>query len=212
MSLTETDALKMVSKCAALIMLRSAGLICLLSISLTALGQVPDSAADSVTQQQDKTVQQILREMEQERQAAPGPAFPDSIITPPTSVQQQLLDDSTMAMYQDAMYAYYEYRVSGFEHRKEVFAWQLFSSKLIFWCVLLLVFSGICFSGIQFYKSIRNQQAGGETATESSVTEFEASARGIKVTSPVLGVIILVISLAFFYLYLVYVHPIREIF
>jgi len=31
------------------------------------------------------------------------------------------------------------------------------------------------------------------------------------VASPVLGVVILVISLAFFYLYLVYVYPIEEI-
>jgi hypothetical protein len=31
------------------------------------------------------------------------------------------------------------------------------------------------------------------------------------VSSPVLGVIILVISLGFFYLYLVYVYPISEI-
>lgn len=208
---TETISM-MAAKKAALIFLRSALLIALLSISVTSLAQLPDSVSDTTTTtQQDKTVEEILREMEQERQSSASPSFPDSIITPPTSEQQQLFDDSTMAIYQDAMYAYYEYRVSGFEHRKEVFAWQLYSSKLIFWCVLLLVFSGICFSGIQFYKSIRKEQTG-ETATESSVTEFEASAKGIKVTSPVLGVIILVISLAFFYLYLVYVYPIREIF
>lgn len=184
-------------------------LICLLSVPVTA--QVSDSVADTTTPQ-DKTVDQILQEMKQERQLSATPSIPDSIITPPTFAQQQLFDDSTMAIYQDAMYAYYEYRVSGFEHRKQVFAWQLYSSKLIFWCVLLLVFCGICFSGIQFYKSIRKEQAGGESTTADSVTEFEASAKGIKVTSPVLGVIILVISLAFFYLYLVYVYPIREIF
>lgn len=195
---------------AILFILTSAMLIGLLTVPAPAQATT-DSVTDTITQQ-DKTVEEILREMEQERQARPGPTFPDSIIVPPTSAQQQLLDDSTMAMYKDAMYAYYEYRVSGFEHRKEVFAWQLFSSKLIFWSVLLLVLSGISFSGIQFYKSIRNQQASGEAAIESSVTEFEASARGIKVTSPVLGVIVLVISLAFFYLYLVYVHPIEEIF
>ena len=44
------------------------------------------------------------------------------------------------------------------------------------------------------------------------VTSFSASATGISVSSPVLGVIILVISLAFFYLYLVYVYPISELF
>lgn len=122
------------------------------------------------------------------------------------------MDDSTLAIYRDAMAAYYQYRVSGFSHRKRVFAWQLFSTKLIFWAVLLLVFSGITFSGIQFYKSMRQDFAGSEDGSEDSVTEFEASPTGIKVTSPVLGVIILTISLAFFYLYLVYVYPIREIF
>lgn len=159
---------------------------------------------------QDSTVNNILQDMQQEIDTEQ--TFPDSILSPPTAAQQQLFDDSTMSIYQDAMYAYYEYRVSGFQHRKEVFAWQLFSSKLIFWAVLLLVFSGISFSGIQFWKSIRAERAEGAPPPESQVTEFEASTKGIKVTSPVLGVIILVISLVFFYLYLVYVYPIKEIF
>jgi hypothetical protein len=43
-------------------------------------------------------------------------------------------------------------------------------------------------------------------------TQFEANFKGIKVSSPVLGVIILTLSLLFFYLYLVYVYPITEVF
>lgn len=168
------------------------------------------SGADTTTVQNNR-VDAILNQMQQEMQAPESQSLPDSIITPPTAAQLQLFDDSTLAIYQDALYAYYEYRVTGFQHRKEVFAWQLFSTKLIFWSVLFLVFSGICFSGIQFYKSISRELPEGAVSQES-VTEFEASAKGIKVTSPVLGVIILVISLAFFYLYLVYVYPISEIF
>lgn len=167
-----------------------------------------DSAAVNQQAKVDSILGQMQQEMNNEQQST---TIPDSIISPPTSTQQQLLNDSTLAMYQDAMYAYYEYRVSGFKHRKEVFAWQLFSTKLIFWCVLFLVFSGICFSAIQFYKSLRREPAEGAPPPES-VTEFEASAKGLKITSPVLGVIILVISLVFFYLYLVYVYPISEIF
>lgn len=167
-----------------------------------------DSAASNQQAQVDSILSQMQQEMQQNEQST---AIPDSIISPPTATQQQLLNDSTLAMYQDAMYAYYEYRVSGFRHRKEVFAWQLFSTKLIFWCVLFLVFSGICFSAIQFYKSLRREPVEGAPPPES-VTEFEASAKGLKITSPVLGVIILVISLVFFYLYLVYVYPISEIF
>jgi hypothetical protein len=44
---------------------------------------------------------------------------------------------------------------------------------------------------------------------KSSVTEFSASPQGIKVASSTLGVIILVISMCFFYMYLAYVYPIN---
>jgi len=94
-----------------------------------------------------------------------------------------------------------------------VFRWQALSSIIIFYSVLVLVFAGILFSGIQFYKSMKfagDKEKEGKT--NQALTEFEASASGIKVSSPVLGVIILVISLAFFYLYLVYVYPIQETF
>lgn len=43
-----------------------------------------------------------------------------------------------------------------------------------------------------------------------SVTKIEASLQGIKVSSPVLGVIILIISLLFFYLYLIFVYPVKD--
>jgi hypothetical protein len=181
-----------------------------LLIPVLTLSAQNDSGIDTTIDQNNR-IDAILNQMQQEMQAPESQSLPDSIITPPTAAQLQLFDDTTLGIYQEALHAYYEYRVSGFQHRKEVFAWQLFSTKLIFWSVLFLVFSGICFSGIQFYKSISREWPEG-TASPESVTEFEASAKGIKVTSPVLGVIILVISLAFFYLYLVYVYPISEIF
>jgi hypothetical protein len=167
------------------------------------------SQSSSGEDQTDR-VNDILNQMQQEMQNSE--TLPDSIVSPPPIALQQALDDSTVAMYQKAMRAYYEYRVSGFEHRKNVFSWQLVSTKLIFFGVLLMVFCGICFSGIQFYKSMTLSNVEGSEAMDAGVTEFEASASGIKVTSSVLGIIVLVISLVFFYLYLVYVYPISEIF
>jgi hypothetical protein len=41
-------------------------------------------------------------------------------------------------------------------------------------------------------------------------TSLELSTTGLKVSSPVLGVVILALSLGFFYLYLVYAYPIQE--
>ncbi len=91
-------------------------------------------------------------------------------------------------------------------HRKRVFEWQLFSSKLIFFTVLLLVIIGIYFSWLQFRTGIdKDKEKHSESETR---TELEISTSGFKVKSPILGVIILLISLAFFYLYLAHVYPI----
>jgi hypothetical protein len=94
--------------------------------------------------------------------------------------------------------AYYK---RGLTHRSQVLGWQHVSTRIIFFTVLFLVGTGIYFAWVQF-------KAG--TGLQKN-SEIEISTQGIKVSSPVLGVIILVLSLAFFYLYLRYVYPINEI-
>ncbi len=127
----------------------------------------------------------------------------------PKPLQGDSLQSAFLRAWQQA---YYEDQVWSYRHRQDVFAWQLLSSKIIFVVVLILVFVGIFFSGVQFYKSLKWGPGEKEGASPAaSITEFEATAKGIKVSSPVLGVIILVISLAFFYLYLVRVFPIEEL-
>lgn len=113
--------------------------------------------------------------------------------------------------YLAALKEYYAYRISGLQHRSQVFQWQFFSSKVIFVTVLALVFLGIYFAAIQFHIGLR-RKGKMETTNEEKQTELVVSTKEIKVSSSVLGVIILVISLAFFYLYLIYVYPIEEIF
>lgn len=103
--------------------------------------------------------------------------------------------------YLAAVREYYDYRISAYRHRQRVFAWQLLSAKFIFFAVLMVLFAGIYFAAIQFRRGLK----------EGEKTEITASLKRITVSSPILGVIILVISLAFFYLYLVYVYPIAEV-
>jgi hypothetical protein len=130
------------------------------------------------------------------------------------------IDDAKIkAKYLEAMNGYFDYHTAGYLHRQRVFRWQLISSNIIFVLVTLLVFSGVYFAALQFHEGMRQRaattQAGGNAPgvpTADPVTKFRASMKGIEVSSPVLGVIILVISLAFFYLYLVYVYPITELF
>lgn len=116
----------------------------------------------------------------------------------------------TNAAYQEALQAYFAYRKAGYLHRLEVFAWQSLSTIIIFIVVLLLVFCGIGFAAIQFRAGLLRR--GGDGPAPAEETEISLSLSEVKVRSPVLGVIILTISLAFFYLYLVHVYPIRNVF
>ncbi len=111
-------------------------------------------------------------------------------------------DPETLALMQSSVQAYYRYHQRSLDHRSRVFEWRHFSTRAIFFVVIAIVLIGLYFSWIQF-------KAEGHSSTPSTL---EASGKGIKVTSSVLGVVILALSLIFFYLYLVYVYPISEIF
>jgi len=104
-----------------------------------------------------------------------------------------------------------QYKLFGLEHRKSSLQWNLTSSIIIFWSVIFLVLCGIIFAGLQFYSALYSKNKLTDS-TQNFTTNLEANMQGIKVSSPVLGVIILMISMLFFYLYLKYVYPITEIF
>lgn len=133
-----------------------------------------------------------------------GPAGDGQQMHPPAPPTAIDADAATVEVYRAALREYYIYVQKGLQHRQRVFVWQHYSSITIFVVVILLVAAGIYFAAVQFHHGL------GRGTAES--TQFEAGTGGIKVSSPVLGVIILVISLAFFYLYLAFVYPITEIF
>lgn len=157
---------------------------------------LPDGTIETVDR--DGTVRHSKPDEEPAEPLAPGSTL-------------SAMDPQTREKYLESLRGYYAYRIQGYEQRQETFAWQLFSSRIIFWAVLFLVFAGIYFAAVQFHVGLRRQPGPGGQIVEP-VTELAASAEGIKVSSPVLGVIILVISLVFFYLYLAFVYPISEIF
>jgi hypothetical protein len=126
---------------------------------------------------------------------------------PPEPPPPWLTDAATNRAFLESEREYYMYKASGLRYRSRVFEWQLFSSRIIFTTVILLVTSGIVFAAIQFRAGLKRPRA----AASDVATEIDLSTSSVKVSSPVLGVIILVISLAFFYLYLVYVYPISEV-
>jgi len=107
----------------------------------------------------------------------------------------------------DALFSYYDYYTFGLAHRQKVIWWQHLSSRIIFILVLGLVLVGVYFAWRQFNIGLYMS----DKENEPSTSTIEISSQGIKVSSPVLGIIILTLSLGFFYLYLVFVYPIIEI-
>ena len=133
-----------------------------------------------------------------------------------------LKDPATRQTYLEAMKRFYEYRADGYAYRSRVFEWQLFSSKVIFGAVLLLVLAGVYFAAVQFHVALRSvvsrrgtrveeAAAAAAKASDALRSEIDVSAKGVAVKSSVLGVVVLALSLAFYYLYLVYVYPIQNV-
>ena len=106
------------------------------------------------------------------------------------------------------------------------FAWQAFSTRAIFVTVLVLVALGGLLACVQFWIAMRLAAAAptdedtpdpAETGETTKATgrwawlsnNITIGPDGVSLRSSFLGVVLLVISLAFFYLYLVHVYPIR---
>ena len=161
--------------------------------------QIGDLQKSSIQKESIQTrFSQLIEEKKQGNSSGNLPQLQSPLV--PMGIK---LSDENKVIQQEAITAYFHHVIESNEHQRKVFQWQLLSAKLIFAIVTLLVASGIIFAAIQFHHGIRSGR------TEDQETEFEASMTGIKISSPVLGIIILTISLVFFYLYLVHVYPIE---
>lgn len=106
-------------------------------------------------------------------------------------------DDNTRKL--DAAAA--DYGVWSYEHRRSTFSWQYISSIITFISVLVLMLAGLGFSYMQF-------KAAAQSGTSTSI---KLGRDGLEISSPVIGLLVLFLSLGFFYLYLTNVYPISEI-
>jgi len=116
-----------------------------------------------------------------------------------------------------------------FMHQQRSFNWQYHSGIIIFFMVIVIVILGMVLSYKQFKlneRLLNPVKTAGNTLTDiKSVSEtstisnlspgevfatntMEISKDGIKISTAVIGLIILTLSIAFFFLYLKYVYPI----
>ena len=116
-----------------------------------------------------------------------------------TPSECQYADSEARADCLAAVRENYRYNVAALQHRRASFEWSLTASEIMFFMVLVMVLAGLVFAAIQFRSSA------------PTPTDLEISTTGLKVSSSVLGVVILAMSMAFFYVYTRYVYPIQEV-
>jgi hypothetical protein len=142
-------------------------------------------------------------------------------------------DDSVRAKCLESYREYFDSETNALRQRAKVFEFQLLSSKITFAVVIALVLAGLVFSAIQFGVVLRRtapisaapltaeertsdqlsrvESPGGTQSPLSLAGDLEMSTGGIKIKSSVIGLLVLMISMAFFFLYLKYVFPIEEL-
>jgi|GEM_PF-5279652 len=98
-----------------------------------------------------------------------------------------------------------DYLMKSLDHRQKVFSWQHTASIIIFFVVIIIVVAGLVLSVMHFYKDL-HAAAGTEKGTE-----IEVGPKGLKINSSIIGLLILALSIAFLYMYLIYVFPINEL-
>lgn len=102
-------------------------------------------------------------------------------------------------------------------HQQRSFAWQFYSSIVIFFMVVFIVVMGLVLSYKQFQltevqvKSNIAKPKSETTEIKTEETNIEFSQTGLKINTGVIGLAILFLSLAFFFLYLKYVYQIEVI-
>ncbi len=118
------------------------------------------------------------------------------------SAQPASIDPDLHAAYVEAKKKEYEYITKVMELNVEAFNAQRWSAYAILFLVVVVVISGISFSGFQLWKSI-------SVAGVQTNNELELSASKVRITSSVVGIVVLTISLAFLYIYTMQVYQIR---
>ena len=94
-----------------------------------------------------------------------------------------------------------EYNEFWLQHIKKVYSWQHYSSITIFIVVMIIVITGLVLSILHFRQDLLNKT--------SVSNELEIGKSGIKIKSSIIGIIIMILSITFLYLYLTHVYRIE---
>jgi hypothetical protein len=96
--------------------------------------------------------------------------------------------------YIEAKKKEYDFQIKTMDANIEKFQRQGLQTYVVMALVALVVVAGVCFSAFQLWKSV------GVAGVQLN-SDLEMSAKNVRITSSVVGVVVLVISIAFLYIY-----------
>lgn len=114
-------------------------------------------------------------------------------------------DELNTPEWQKLEKAYFNHLMWRFDYPRKVFGQQILANWIITFVVLALVVSGLAFSFLQLQYAITL----GDMTSLSTNIQIETAGK-VSISSSIVGAITLVISLAFFALYLKYVFQIKH--
>jgi hypothetical protein len=129
-------------------------------------------------------------------------------------LQNDFLKSQDAAQQGYNQYFYQQYAPELAKIQLDAFRWQATASRILIWVVVVVCLSGIIFSGYQLWRATAPGPVGASAEklnTDPLAANVELSWQSVRVTSSVVGLVVLVISVAYLYLFLKEVYNIEVI-
>ena len=110
------------------------------------------------------------------------------------------------ALQEYSAYYYMEYAKRKLDVQIAAFEWQQSASEKLIWLVVLMSVAWVVFSGFQLWRA--TQVVPGRDNQVELTTELQISAQQVRITSSVVGIVVLLISIIYLYLFLKEVYVI----
>jgi hypothetical protein len=90
------------------------------------------------------------------------------------------------------------------KYTQSMLAWVLYASNFSLWLVSIIVIAGVTFSGLQLWQAAKLDAPQAETRLEIATNQF-------RLTSSVVGIVLLGMSFFFFYLFVKEIYTVKPI-
>ncbi|MEO1527040.1 MAG: hypothetical protein AAFX06_16495 [Planctomycetota bacterium] len=205
-------------------------LVCAISVSATLRGQEVAENPNPESKSRFESIDALLDSAPNENKEKP---IAGQLVTPPSAGQRVTppanMSKAVEEVYEKAVIAELRHLIWEMEHREKIYGWQHWAGIAVFLLAVGIVVAGMLMSWMQFRFAFsigqqdqterKTDPASGEGEDKSKPRSkrwnpfsqthgFEMSPGSIKLSTSFVGVVILGMSLAFFYLYLKFVFEI----